>query len=140
MSSPRRCRTDGGAVAVEFVIITPVLMVAFLFVVGLGRMSHARHQVEDLAGEAARAASLERNTTLAAARGGETVKAALQDRGVSCAQLTVNVDISSYQPGGVVRADVTCQADLSDVALSGLPGTTTFTATATVPIEEYRSR
>jgi Flp pilus assembly protein TadG len=135
----RRTRTARGATTVEFVIVVPVLIVAFLFVVGLGRMSHARHQVEDLAGEAARAASLERNTSLAAARGEQTVTAAMQHRGFTCHQLTVDVDVSSYRPGGVVRAQVTCVTNLSDVTITGLPGAHTFTAEASVPIEQFRS-
>ncbi|MEG9227293.1 TadE family protein [Aeromicrobium sp. Sec7.5] len=120
--------------------MTTFLVVALLFVAGLSRYARASQQVEDLAGEAARAASLERNTSLATARGEETIRASLQSRGLSCAQLTVDIDVSNYQPGGVVRADVTCIADLSDVALSGLPGTAAFTGSASVPIEEYRSK
>lgn len=138
--SRRPRRSDEGASTPEFVVLTPLLFAILLFIVGLGRIASAHQDVEDLAGEAARAASLERNTALAAGRGEETVRASMQNRGLSCAQLTVNVDVSSYQPGGVVRADVTCIADLSDVAISGLPGTKTFTGTATVPIEEYRSK
>ncbi|WP_290582567.1 TadE/TadG family type IV pilus assembly protein [Aeromicrobium sp.] len=133
-------RQDSGASTAEFVVMTPLLFAIFLFVIGLGRMASAHQEVQDLAGEAARAASLERNTSLASGRGEETVRASLQNRGLSCAQLTVDIDISSYQPGGVVRADVTCTADLSNVAISGLPGTKTFTGSATIPIEDYRSR
>lgn len=132
-------RDERGVTAVEFVIITPVLIVALLFTVGLGRMAHARHQVESLAADAARAASLERNTAVAASRGKQMAEQSMGDRGLSCADLEVSVDVSSYRPGGVVRAEVTCQAKLSDVAMSGLPGRQTFTATSTVPIETFRS-
>ena len=135
----RSRRDDRGVTAVEFVLIVPVLIVAMLFVVGLGRMAHARHQVEAAAADAARSASLERNTELAA-RNGETAAArTIGEMGLSCEQLRVNVDVSSYEPGGVVRAEVVCKARLADVSIAGFPGGKTFTASAAVPIENYRS-
>lgn len=130
---------ERGVSAVEFVLITPVLIVALLFTVGLGRMAHARHQVESLAPDAARAASLERNTALSASRGKQMAEQSAGTLGLSCSPLDVHVDITSYEPGGMVTAKVTCRVDLSDVAMSGLPGSRTFTATSVVPIETYRS-
>ncbi|MBC7593421.1 MAG: pilus assembly protein [Kineosporiaceae bacterium] len=134
-----RNRNDAGFTAVEFVLITPVLIVALLFTVGLGRMAHARHQVESTAADAARAASLERNTSLAAGRGKTVAEQSLGDRGLSCAVLRVAIDVSSYEPGGVVRAVVTCRTRLADVAMTGMPGTRTISATSIIPIENYRS-
>ena len=133
-------RDERGVSAVEFVLITPVLIVALLFTVGLGRMADARHQIESLAANAARAASLERNTALSASRGEQMAKLSAGTLGLSCATLDVQVDITSYEPGGVVTARVTCQVNLRDVAMSGLPGSRTFTATSIVPIETHRSK
>jgi Flp pilus assembly protein TadG len=134
-----RIRDQTGMSAVEFVLIVPVLVVALLFTVGLARIAHARHQVESLAADAARAASLERDTGLAAAAGRQMALRSMGAAGLSCADLRVSVDVSGYQPGGVVQARVTCRAALSDVAMAGLPGSRAFTAQATVPIETYRS-
>lgn len=130
---------ERGVTAIEFVLITPVLIVAMLFTVGLGRMSQARQEVESLAADAARAASLERNTDLAAARGRQMAEQSMGAKGLSCSALDVNVDVSSYRPGGVVTARVSCRVELSDVSLSGLPGSHTYTAESSVPIETYRS-
>ena len=135
----RMLRGDGGSVAVELVLVAPVLLVAMLLVVGLGRMALSRQLVEGAAADAARAASLERNTDLSTAVGQEAAERSLADRGVSCAQVDVSVDVSAYEPGGSVTATVTCTADLADVMLSGLPGSRTFSATAVVPIETYRA-
>lgn len=132
-------RGELGSVAVELVLVVPVLMVALLLVVGLGRMAQSRQLVDGAAADAARAASLERNTDLSAAAGHDAAKRSLADRGVSCASVDVSVDVSGYEPGGSVTATVTCTADLSDVALSGLPGSRAFSATAVVPIETYRA-
>lgn len=134
-----KTRQEEGTAAVEFVLIVPVLVCAFLLVVGLGRMAHARQQVESVAADAARAASLERNTSQSTAVARSTAIAALGDRGLSCQNLDLNVDISDYRPGGTVRVQVSCTTSLGDVALSGLPGQRVFTANAVVPIESYRS-
>ena len=130
---------ERGVSAVEFVLITPVLIVALLLTVGLGRMAHTRQQVESLAADAARAASLERNTAVSAERGKHMAELSAGRHGLSCTPLDVQVDVSSYEPGGVVTAEVICHVKLGDVAMAGLPGSRTFTATSVVPIENYRS-
>lgn len=132
-------RDERGTAAVEMVLIVPVLICAFLLVVGLGRMAHARQQVEGVAADAARAASLERNTDRSAAAARSTAIEALGSAGLSCQGLALDVNVSNYRPGGTVRVTVRCTATLGDVALSGLPGQRVFTANATVPIENYRA-
>lgn len=135
----RRVRDQRGTAAIELVLIAPVLMVIMLFVVGLGRMAHARQQLESVAADSARAASLERNTHLSAGAAKAAAQRSLGEAGVSCTGLTVNVDLGSYKPGGQVRVTVSCTTRLSDVGLAGFPGSKTFTASSTVPIETYRS-
>lgn len=131
-------RDERGFTAIEFVVITPVLIVALLLVVGMGRMAHSKLQVESMATDAARAASLERNTAIAGAKGTEMAERSMGEAGLSCSPLLVKVNVSSYRPGGVVTADVTCTVQLGDLSLSGLPGIKTFKASAVVPIETYR--
>jgi Flp pilus assembly protein TadG len=133
-------RRERGTAAIELVLMAPVLMVILLFVVGLGRMAHARQQLESVAADSARAASLERNTDRSAAAARTAAQQSLGQAGVSCADLTVRVDLSGYQPGGQVRVRVSCTSELSDLAVAGFPGRRTLTADATVPIEIYRSR
>lgn len=133
-----RRRDQRGSAALELTLLAPVLMVILLFVVGLGRMAHARQEVEAVAADAARAASLERNTAMSARAARDAADRSLGDAGVSCAGLSVSVDLSSYEPGGSVTVTVSCRANLSDVAMAGFPGSRTFTATSRVPIETYR--
>lgn len=135
----RRRRGEQGTAAIELVLVAPVLIVVMLFVVGLGRMAHARQQIDAVASDSARAASLERNTSNSAHAAQVAAEASLGDAGVSCTNLDVNVDLDSYQPGGQVRVVVSCVAKLGDVALAGFPGTRTFTAEAVVPIETHRA-
>lgn len=131
-------RGERGSASVELVLLTPVLIVVLLFVVGLARIANARQEVEAVAADGARAASLERNTAHSARAARSLVEGELGDRGMSCVGLKVDVDISDYRPGGSVRVTVSCTAALGDVALSGLPGSKQFRATAVVPIETHR--
>lgn len=131
-------RDERGVSAIELTLIAPVLMVVLLFVVGLGRMAHARQQIEAVAADSARAASLERNTSQSAHAAEVAATRSLGDAGVSCTNLNVDVDLSSYQPGGRVTVTVSCKTKLSDVALAGFPGSRVFSATSVVPIETYR--
>src|SRR5690606_33827341 len=77
-----RRRDERGSAAIELTLLTPVLLVILLFVVGLGRMAHARQQVEAAAADSARAASLERNTALSRSAAHRAAKASLGDAGV----------------------------------------------------------
>jgi Flp pilus assembly protein TadG len=131
-------RDERGASAIELTLIAPVLMVILLFVVGLGRMAHARQQIESVAADSARAASLERNTSQSARAAQIAAAQSLGEAGVACTNLRVDVDLSSYQPGGRVGVTVTCTTQLRDVALAGFPGSRVFSATSIVPIETYR--
>ena len=134
-----RRRGEQGTAAIELVLVAPVRIVVMLFVVGLGRMAHARQQIDAVAADSARAASLERNTSTSAQAAKTAAEASLGEAGVSCTNLDVNVDLDSYQPGGQVRVTVSCVAKLGDVALAGFPGTRKFTAEAVVPIETHRA-
>ena len=49
----------------------------------------------------------------------------------------VSTDVTNFVSGGSVTVTVTCVAQLSDVTAPGLPGTKTFSATATAPIDPY---
>ena len=47
---------------------------------------------------------------------------------------------SPVGPPANVTATVTCVVNLSDVAVPGLPGTRTITATMTSPLDTFRER
>jgi Flp pilus assembly protein TadG len=124
--------------SVEMVVLTPVLVGAILLIAGGARFVEASDQVDAAAVIAARAASLQANPAAGAAAGRVAAQRALADRGTSCVDLQVGLDVGAFRPGGAVRASVTCRADLSDLSGVGLPGTKTFTASAVVPLEEHR--
>lgn len=135
----RRAHDVRGTAAIELVLVAPIFMLILLFVVGLGRMAHARQQIESVAADSARAASLERVSSRSTDAARTAAEQSLGDSGVSCTDLTVDVDLSHYEPGGRIDVTVTCRAVLSDVALAGFPGSRTFRAHSSVPIETYRA-
>jgi Flp pilus assembly protein TadG len=125
--------------AIEVVVLTPLLVAAIMVIAAGGRYVDARGQVNGAAYAAARAASLTRNQEAAVQAGTQAAEQSMSRRGLACANLTVAVDAADFNPGGDVRATVTCVADLSDVVgVGGIPGSKTFTFTAVVPLEEHR--
>src|SRR6478736_1119340 len=144
MTRPRRPARpagdrDRGSMTTEFVVLAPIMIVVvLLLVVGLGRYAHGKQLVEQAAAAAARAASLTSTTAQARTRAGQAATGSLSDAGLSCTGMTTDVDTGSFRPGGVVTVTVTCTADLSGLALSGLPGAATMSATGRVPLEAFR--
>ncbi|MDT9594885.1 TadE/TadG family type IV pilus assembly protein [Nocardioides zeae] len=128
----------GNAPLLEMVLMTPVLVVILLLVVGLGRMAETRQQVESIASDAARAASLERDRAQSAAAARAAAVASADRSGLLCVGLDVDVDLAHYEPGGAITVTVSCSARLGDLTATGLPGSHVFSATSTVPIETYR--
>jgi Flp pilus assembly protein TadG len=131
-------RDESGTIPMELVIIAPVLAILLAMLVVAWRVSEAGNQVTAAAAEAARAASLERDVAASAAAGQEAARRTLDDRGMSCADLDVVVDVSSYEPGGYVEATVHCTADLSELSVPGAPGSWTEEASFIEPIEHFR--
>ena len=129
---------DRGMQTVELVILTPVVILLLLVVVGLGRYSYGKQLVSQAAFAAARAASLTTTATDASAAAQAAGGAALAGAGISCRDIVVTTDVTDFRAGGTVRVTVSCTASLSDLALSGLPGSTTVTAAAAAPLETYR--
>lgn len=127
---------DRGAIAVELVLVAPLLIALLLLVVGLGRIAHTRGEVDGAAADAARTASLA-STPTAAAQAGESAARAYLDEG--CQSLDVDIDTAAFRPGGEVVAHVRCTASLTGLGLAGFPGNRTFSASVHAPIETHRS-
>lgn len=72
----RNGKRDQGAVAVEFVLVLPVLLIVLFGIIDLGRLMHARLQLAEAAREGTRAAALvsvdQANATIDEILGGMT--------------------------------------------------------------------
>lgn len=138
MIHPRR-PDDRGSLSVELVVVTPVLVLVALIMVVFGRVAEARQQVVEAARAGAEAASV--LPTATSAVNGSDVEAAvgIAGGGRTCAEHRVETDVRHFFPGGSVTVTVVCEVPLSDVAVPGMPGSTTVRASSTAPIDPYRS-
>lgn len=131
-------RRERGSATAELVLLTPLLILFVLFLVGLGRLAHARALVGDAAAQAARAATLlYLNPGQAARAAQQTAADALASAGLACATQGTSVDTGNDRPGGSITVTLQCRVDLSTVTAAGFPGSDTLQATFTAPVDPY---
>ncbi|NWL10370.1 hypothetical protein DM793_03505 [Paenarthrobacter nitroguajacolicus] len=137
-------RSEEGSSSVSFVIIAPAIVLVIGFLIFAGRVSVAGNVVESSAAAAARDASLARTEAGARANASEAALRVMTQQGVNCSSLNVDIDTSGLRVPlgevGTVKATVTCQANLSDIGIPGIPGTKTLTSTASSPVDAFRQR
>ncbi len=130
---------DRGSVAVETAVVAPALIILLLLVVFAGRVSQAEAAVQRAASEASRAASLEFDAAAATEAAQSTVAANLASSQVVCSNLETDIDVTGLAPGGRVSVTVRCEAPMSDLALLGVPGQRTMSATSIEVVDRYRA-
>jgi hypothetical protein len=104
-----------------------------------GRVSEARQQVVEAARAGAEAAAILPTVGTAQWVGSMNAVIDVVDRTHTCARVVISVDTGHFVPGGTVTVRVACQVLLSDLAFPGLPGSTVVHASATAPLDPYRS-
>jgi Flp pilus assembly protein TadG len=126
-------------VASEAVLVAPILVMLLVFVaVVVHRGVDSRLRLDDVAHQAARAASLHRSVTAATAAARDTATSALAQAGVVCRDVSTST-MTTATPGGTVSVVVRCTVDFGQALLLGVPGDKTLQATATEVIDTYRS-
>jgi Flp pilus assembly protein TadG len=135
---------EDGSIAVEVAILMPAFLLLIAVAAVIGRQTVAQTAIEGAAHDAARAASISRTAPTAKAHGEEAARSVLTDQGLHCDPVTVTIDTSQFaralgQPAAVT-ATVSCSVAFSDIAVPGLPGNRTLSATFTSPLDIYRSR
>ncbi|HMG41413.1 MAG TPA: TadE family protein [Acidimicrobiales bacterium] len=138
MSRGRVDRGDRGSVATEMAIVAPVLFMLLMLVIFAGRVTDAQHQVLSAAHAAARAASLQGDEATAGAAAQQAAEQNLKNGGLTCTPADVDITAIDLGPDGTVSVSVSCTADVSNVALPGVPGSQTFTAESTEVVDRYR--
>lgn len=129
-------RTDQrGSMAIEFVILAPVLVAFTLLVVAGGRFVGRQGDVDSVARDAARAASLER-TEDSAVSVARSVAEASWPAGAACGLAAV--DTSRWAQGGSVGVTIRCRVSYSGLGFIGLPGSATIEGTSRAPLEQFR--
>jgi Flp pilus assembly protein TadG len=130
---------ERGSLTVELIALTPVLFVVGLTMLVFGRVSSARQQVVEAARAGAEAAAVSSNQSGAAWGAAVDASVGITHRTHTCPHPQIATDVSHFYPGGYVTVTVTCQVELSDIAVPGIPGSTTVQASSTAPIDPYRS-
>ena len=130
--------SERGSLSLELALLVPMLLAVLGFMVGAATLGGVRSDLDDAAWEAARAASLARSGTDADAAARQAVDRRLAGERWSCGSQLVNVDTSSFEPGGTVAVELTCDVRLADTGLL-LPGATHVRSRAAEPLERYRA-
>ena len=130
-------RADRGSLAIELVILTPILVLFMAVLVALGRIVEAQGQVDGAARDAARAASIAQDSGAALGDAQTAADGDLIGAG-KCAD-TPNVTFgggTDLVPGGVVNVIVTCRVGLPALSFIGFQ-TKTITGHASAPIDTF---
>lgn len=140
--TPRQ--SERGAAVVEFVVIVPALGLLIALMVGAARVWYADTTVEQIAGTAARAASLSTTPSEARTAAQRIVRDQASTAGLNCVALQAQVDVGGFQvPVGrpaSVRVDVHCTVPLSDLVVPGWPGSWQLHAEGSSVLDRYRRR
>ena len=153
-----RCRPDAGMSTVELAFLAPVMVAMMVIIVGLGIMVHTHGVVNEAARDAARAGSLQGDTSGAnpdpmldhtQARQ-QALAAARADLGTRCSGKPLDdADfIATYVPPGKApgpglngiayyRVTIKCSADMSLLTMFG--ASQTLTATFTAPVNTFQA-
>lgn len=120
--------------AVEVVLLAPVLMAFVILIVMFGRYVAVRGDVDAMARDAARAASLQQSPSAALAAARDVVRAST-DSQTTCS----SVDMSgAWQPGGEVTITLQCSVSFDGLGLIGVPGRKDVDGSSTAPLDPYR--
>lgn len=133
LTATRRAREDG-SMAVEVVLMIPILVLFMLLVVAGGRWVSVRGDMEAAARDAARAASLERSYGAARAAAGEAATVALE----GFASCRMGDFTSDFVAGSSVEVTIDCDVPNDGLGLLGVPGSLSMRATGSAPLDTYR--
>ena len=141
----RRAGDERGlAMAVEAVVILPVLVLFIGLVISLARIAIAEQSVGAAAAAAARSASLERSSSRAHSAALEAARQSLAQRHVAGRTTDVSVDAAGVGRAlgqrATVNVEVRCLVELRDVSLPFVPGAVSVAAARTSPVDPLRGR
>lgn len=135
----KQARLQQGSMAVEMVVLVPVLAMFAFMALGFGRYESARQEVADAARAGAQAASIAISAAAASAAATQAALVDITNQQHMCANPEVTTDTADFVAGGVVRVSVACRVDMSDLLVPGVPSALTIEDTQVAPVDPYRS-
>lgn len=133
------CRSQRGSMAVELVVLVPVVAMFAFMALGLGRYESARQEVADAARAGAQAASIAISAAAAPTAATQAALVDITNQRHMCASPEVRTDTADFVAGGVVRVSVSCHVDMSDLLVPGIPSALTIEDTQVATVDPYRS-
>lgn len=123
--------------------LAPVLVLFMLGVFWVGRFIIAEGALDEVARNAARAASLGPDAATGQAAAYAAAQDTLDAQGLKCEGVDLDVDTSGFavpigQPAQVV-VTVSCTVTNEDLVFPGIPGGVLISSAFTSPIDSYRS-
>lgn len=137
----RSASRERGSMAIEVVFLVPILILVLLLVVAFGRFVDRKADVEAMARDAARAATLERTYGEAQAAANTVVSAAqgrLYDGATCYAHGLTSDDPAGFVAGAIISVTVECQLPWDGLAPLGVPGSIQIGAEAQSPLDQWR--
>jgi hypothetical protein len=135
----RRCRGDRGDLAIEYVILTPMIFFVFAMIYVFARMAEVNGVLDAGTRDAARVASEASNGQQAQDLALQTIKQEINGRSSTCAH-TLKVDpITNFAPGQTITVKAQCDYPVSDAGLPGAPGSVTVHSQFSTIIDPNRS-
>ena len=139
-----RAGRERGSYTLESLLCVVVLLPFLGLLAAWGLAGLFDSAVDNAAAAAARAASQASDPDTAQQRGQDAAVAALAQEQRNCTDRTITVDTAGFdKPVGEpasVTATVTCTVPLAQLAVPGLPGSKTLTATVTSSLDQYADR
>jgi Flp pilus assembly protein TadG len=120
--------------AVEIVLLAPVMMAFIVLVVACGRYVGLRGDIEAASRDAVRAASLERTAGAAESAANDVAAASLRNPEL-CRPIAMSGD---FVAGGTITVTVSCDVSYAGLGLIGLPGSRELSASSSAPLDTYR--
>ncbi|MET9311634.1 TadE/TadG family type IV pilus assembly protein [Kribbella sp. NPDC003505] len=131
-------RRERGTLALEMVILAPVLLALFMFLLACGRYFQTSSLLEGAARDGARSASQARSLQEGQGRVDQAVTAAMSQAVESCKQSASGSITTGFTAGSPLSVEVTCTINYRDLGLLGLGGDTKITKRFTSSLDPYR--
>ncbi|QCX28294.1 TadE/TadG family type IV pilus assembly protein [Nocardioides jishulii] len=131
----RGSHDERGSMAVELVILAPILMMFVMLIVLFGRFVTVQGDIDGAARDAARAASLQPSRAEAVVAAKDVVDKSL-DAQTTCDPPSMS---PTFQAGATLVVRLRCKVSYQGLGLLGVSGHKVIEAESAVPLDPYRS-
>lgn len=136
--SARKRPGERGTLALEMVVLAPILLLLFMFLFACGRYFMTSSLLENAARDGARSASQARSLPEAQARVDEAVTRNASQAFASCKNTAKGSVTTAFTAGQPLSVEVTCTINYRDLGLLGIGRDTTITRRFSSSLDPYR--